>query len=317
MKKLTKEEYRSGYGDPAEIGDGTVSLYETGPEDCRLPKRRPVSHKYSYGRALIIGGCRGFSGAPRLAANACERSGAGLTHVMVPESIYPIVAACCDGAVVTPLCTAEQGSVGTGALEEVLPVLKAADACAVGPGLGRSEEAHRLVSGILREADCPLVLDADALTICGMETELLSVCKVPVILTPHEGEFKRLGGDLSQGRLEGALAFAARYPNAVLVLKGHGTLICSGSEVFVNPTGSAAMAKGGSGDVLSGMLCALLAQGFEPLFAARTAAYLHGLAGDLASRELGEYCVTPSDLIGHLPAAFRTVTTAEAGAAVG
>ena len=114
------------------------------------------------------------------------------------------------------------------------------------------------------------------------------------------------------GRLAGALRFAGAHPNAILLLKGYGTLIASGESVTVNPTGSPAMAKGGSGDVLCGILCALLAQGFEPLFSARAAAYLHGLAGDLACAALGEYSLTPSDLIRFLPEAFKTVCEEQA-----
>lgn len=307
MRQLTIEEYRNRFYDLSHP-EKTVMLYEIGPEDCCLPRRRPVSHKYSYGRAVIIGGCKGFSGAPWLAANACERSGAGLSCVMVPESIYPIVAMRCDGAVVMPLPSTKEGAVSSEALKETLSTLKNATSCAIGPGLGRSEAAAELLAGVLQEAECPLVLDADALSICGKHMEWLKDSKAPVILTPHEGEFKRLGGDLSRGRLNGALAFTERYPNVILILKGYGTLVCSGREIAVNPTGSPAMAKGGSGDVLCGTLCALLAQGFNPLFSARTAVYLHGLAGDLACRELGEYSLTPSDMIRYLPAAFRTVT---------
>lgn len=307
MKQLGLEAYRSRYMDESDCRGKSVTLQETEAEDCRLPERKPVSHKYSYGRALIIGGCTGFSGAPVLAANACERSGAGLTHLVVPESIYPIAAARCDGAVVTPVAATEEGAVSRRAVEAILPLLRKADACVIGPGLGLSEDARETVECVVREADCPLVLDADALTICGRNMELLTVCRRPVILTPHEGEFRRLGGDLSGGRLAGARKFTAEHPKVILILKGYGTLVCSGEHMAVNPTGSPAMAKGGSGDVLSGILCALLAQGFNPLFAARTAVYLHGLAGDVASEELGEYCVAPSDLIRCLPTAFRTV----------
>ena len=307
MKKISTEEYEERYQDPGISGQDDLVLCQIEAEDCRLPRRAPRTHKYSYGRALIIGGSVGFSGAPALAANACERSGAGLTHLMVPKSIYTIAAARCDGAVVTPVNGTEDGATGTEAMEQIRPYLKTANACAVGPGLGRGEEAQKLVPEIIRAAECPLILDADSLTICGTDRSLLADCRVPVILTPHEGEFKRLGGCLLSGRLAGAAAFTAEYGNVILVLKGSGTLVCAGDEVTVNPTGSAAMAKGGTGDVLCGILCALLAQGFDPLFSARTAVYLHGLAGDLACRELGEYSVTPSDLIRFLPEAFKTV----------
>lgn len=307
MKKLRFETYQIKYFAPDAVAEEGISLYETEAEDCRLPKREPRSHKYSYGRALIIGGCVGFSGAPVLTASACERSGAGLTHLMVPKSIYSIAAARCDGAVVTPLETDGNGAFSAEALDRILTYLETASACAVGPGLGQGEGAQKIVEEVIRRADCPLVLDADALTICGKNPELLNACKVPVVLTPHEGEFRRLGGSLEGGRIAGARRFAKEHENAVLILKGYGTLIASGEMVAVNPTGSPAMAKGGSGDVLCGILCALLAQGFEPLFSARAAVYLHGLAGDLACGAVGEYSLTPSDLIRFLPEAFKTV----------
>lgn len=305
MRQIGLEEYARLTGDSGRRPEGTFSLTLAEGADFVLPRRKAQTHKYSYGRALLIGGSVGFSGAPVLAANACERSGAGLTQLLVPESIYSIAAARCDGAVVSPLPAGPDGAVSEAAAERVLPALARANVCAVGPGLGLGEAPARLVAAVLREAKCPVILDADALTLCGREPELLELCRAPLLLTPHEGEFRRLGGELEAGRLAGALDFTARHGSAVLLLKGYGTLVCRGREVSVNPTGSPAMAKGGSGDVLCGILAALLAQGFDPLFSARCAAYLHGLAGDLACAELGEYCVTPSDLIRFLPAAFR------------
>ncbi len=275
--------------------------------DYALPGRKNVSHKYSYGRALILAGSTGFSGAPVLAANACERSGAGLTHLAVPESIYSIAASRVDGAVVTPLPADETGAMSAKALDRILPLLRRADACVIGPGLGTGKEAGEVVLNVIRSAECPLVLDADALTVCGRNMKLLEEARVPLILTPHEGEFKRIGGDLTAGRLSAVRKFCARFPDVILVLKGYGTLVARGESIAVNPTGGPAMAKGGSGDVLCGILCALLAQGFEPLFSARCGVFLHGLSGDLACRDLGEYSVTPSDLIGHLPEAFTAL----------
>ena len=307
MKRLSRAEYEQLFSDfGSQVGD-TYSLLFPSAADFRLPQRKPVSHKYSYGRALIIAGSVGFSGAPVLAANACERSGAGLTHLVVPDAIYPIAASRCDGSVVTPLQSTLGGSLSTHALDRLLPLLERASACVIGPGLGLGNDSETIVAEVIRSAKCPLVLDADALTICGRTPELLSSCRSPLILTPHEGEFRRLGGDLSGGRLAGALSFCAKH-EVILILKGYGTLVCRGGEVSVNPTGSPAMAKGGSGDVLCGILCALLAQGFDPLFSSRCAVFLHGLAGDLARDALGEYCVTPSDLIRFLPGAFRQLT---------
>ena len=306
MEVLTPRAYEARFQDPAPEG---VGIQQIGPEDVRLPERNPRGHKYTFGRALIVAGAEGYSGAPALAANACERSGAGLTRLIVPRSIYPIVAARCDGAVVTPAEADDAGGFSGDAAAALLPHLKTASACVIGPGLGRGSGAGRLIAAALREAACPLVLDADALHYLGAHLWLLDRCAAPVILTPHAGEFRYLGGDLTHGRLAGAHAFAMEHPNVVLILKGAGTLVCHGEETTVNPTGSAALAKGGTGDVLAGILCALLAQGMAPTEAARCAVYLHGLAGDIAAEAVGPYCLAPSDLIAHLPDAFRRVLT--------
>ena len=307
MRQISLEEYQKRYRDQGKPGLGALRLYETADTDLRLGRRDPISHKYSYGRALILAGSRGYSGAPVLAANACERAGAGLTQLCVPENIYPIAAARCDGAVVTPLPADREGGFAASAPEEILPLLEKAKACVLGPGLGLGVGAQELVRGVLRAARCPLVLDADGLTACAGEPGLLDEGPSPLLLTPHEGEFRRLGGDLTQGRLAGALRFCAEHPRVILVLKGYGTLIVRGGEAVVNPTGGPAMAKGGTGDVLCGILAALLAQGFEPWFSACCAVYLHGLAGDLAAGALGEYCLAPSDLIAFLPQAFEQI----------
>ncbi len=302
MRELSLAQYAEKYRDSLSPPEGDYMLSESEPSDFPLPKRAPITHKYSYGRALVIAGSRGYSGAPALAANACERSGAGLTRLLVPESIYSVAALKVDGAVVTPLEEA-----AAGAIPEVLTYLQTASACVIGPGLSAGDGASALVRAVVRNAACPLILDADALTVCAGEPALLRQCRAPLLLTPHEGEFRRLGGDLSEGRLKGALQFTREYPALTLILKGYGTLVCRGGDVTVNPTGGPAMAKGGAGDVLCGILCALLAQGFEPGFAARCGVWLHGLAGDLCAGELGEYSVTPSDLIRRLPQAFMTL----------
>ncbi len=304
MKCLTPRDYELQFSDRS-AADAAVMVTEV--SDLHLPAREKRSHKYSNGQALIIAGAEGYSGAPVLAANACERSGAGLTRLIVPRSIYSIAAVKCDGAVVTPLDADRSGAFSAGATEALLPYLNSATACLIGPGLGLGEGARALVSYALHETSSPLILDADALTVAGKYPWMLEKCHEPMILTPHEGEFERLGGDLSNGRLAGALAFSEAHENIILVLKGHGTLVCQGGQAFVNPTGSPALAKGGTGDVLAGILCALLAQGIEPLEAARSAVYLHGLAGDLAEAETGPYSLTPSDVIRYLPKAFCSI----------
>lgn len=307
MRELSLAQYAEKYRDSHVPPEGRCTLAESEASDFRLPKRAPDTHKYSYGRALVIAGSRGYTGAPVLAANACERSGAGLTRLLVPACIYPVAALKVDGAVVTPLEEAADGTASAGAIPEVLAYLQTANACVIGPGLGAGEGVRALVRAVVQNAACPLILDADALTVCAGEPALLRQCRAPLILTPHAGEFRRLGGDLTEGRLAGALQFTREYPNLTLILKGCGTLVCRGGDVSVNPTGGPAMAKGGVGDVLCGILCALLAQGFAPDFAARCGVWLHGLAGELCARELGEYSVTPSDLIRRLPQAFMAL----------
>ena len=307
MKRLSLEEYSAKYMDKTDEGTAGLGPREAEASDYFLPQRSPLSHKYSYGRALLIAGAKGYSGAPVLTANACERSGAGLTHLMTPESVYPITAMRCDGSVVTPLPATQQGSISKAALPQILEQLQKANACAIGPGLGTGPDSKELVRSILLEASCPLVLDADALTVLAGDLTPLDAARAPLILTPHAGEFKRLGGDLTEGRLRGALRFTRRHANVILILKGYGTLICRGEEALVNPNGGPGMAKGGTGDVLCGILCALLAQGFDPWFAAGCAVWLHSCAGDFAVEELGEYSLAPSDLIRNLPKAFRVL----------
>ena len=307
MKRLSLEEYSAKYMDKTDEGTAGLGPREAEASDYFLPQRSPLSHKYSYGRALLIAGAKGYSGAPVLTANACERSGAGLTHLMTPESVYTITAMRCDGAVVTPLPATQKGSISKAALPQILEQLQKANACTIGPGLGTGPDSKELVRSILLEASCPLVLDADALTVLAGDLTPLDAARAPLILTPHAGEFKRLGGDLTEGRLRGALRFTRRHANVILILKGYGTLICRGEEALVNPNGGPGMAKGGTGDVLCGILCALLAQGFDPWFAAGCAVWLHGCAGDFAVEELGEYSLAPSDLIRNLPKAFRVL----------
>ena len=308
MLPLTQYEYETRFCDQSKPIDAAFRLALTEKEDCLMPARRLTIHKYNCGRALILAGSEGYPGAPVLAANACERSGAGLTTLMVPRTIYEIAAIKCSGAVVTPLPASADGTSAPEALEKILPALEKADACVIGPGFGTGEASRQIVHSVLIHARCPLVLDADALTLCARETDFLSSCRSQLVLTPHEGEFRRLGGSTEDGRLAGAAAFLHAHPELILILKGYGTLVCHGNEIAVNPTGNPAMAKGGSGDVLCGILCALLAQKKEPYTAAKKAVYLHGLAGDLAKEEFGEYSVTPSDLIDLLPQAFKAVS---------
>ena len=263
------------------------------------PPRKQNTHKGNYGRVLILAGAECYTGAPALAARAALRTGAGLIFLGVPRAVYPIVASKLDEPMVFPLPD-EQGRMSVAALPEIFRRLDTADACLLGPGLGRSEALDELVLEIVRHCKCPLVLDADGINAAAAHKDVLRGAACPLILTPHEGEFRRLTDAAETDRINGAEAHANDL-HAVVLRKGHETIITNGMMTYVNRTGNAGMATGGSGDVLAGILVSLLGQGVPPLEAAATAAWIHGAAGDLAAQELGQYAMAPNDLIERLP----------------
>lgn len=265
-----------------------------------LPHRLQDSHKGDYGRVLILGGAVGYTGAPALAAMAAARTGAGLVFVGVPEKAWPIVAGKLLEPMVFPM-PEEDGTVSEAAIDPVLQRLHGMDACLIGPGLGRSPGAEALVKAVLQQATCPVVVDADGINVLEGHIDLLRGAACPVILTPHAGEFRRLGGDLDHcSRLHAAIAMQ-RKTGATILLKGHRTLTCGERENYVNFTGNPGLATGGSGDVLAGILVSLLGQGLPPAEAAALAAWLHGRAADLVARRIGEPGLLPSDLLKVLP----------------
>ncbi len=261
-----------------------------------LPRRRRDAHKGDFGRVLILGGSVGFSGAPALAARAAVSSGAGLVTAAVPPEVWSATAGLYTGAMVMPW-PADDG-----------PMLEKAarcDAVLVGPGLGQSERARRLTLALAQSLTCPLVIDADGLNILAGHIDSLTGRHGPTILTPHEGEFARLTGCVLpvEDRVGQAADFARRH-GCTLVLKGHRTVTAGpDGACTVNTTGNPGMARGGSGDALSGLILSLLGQGFHE--AAAMAVWLHGRAGDLAAGEIGEYGMTVDDLIAHIPAAMK------------
>lgn len=263
------------------------------------PPRDQNTHKGDYGRILILAGSEGFTGAPSLAAKGALRTGAGLIFTGVPRTVYPIVAAKLDAPMVFPLPD-EDGRLSADALDMILEKLETADACLLGPGMGRSTGVEALVLALIRRCRCPLVLDADGINAAAGHIDVLRGAACPVILTPHEGEFRRLTQAPETDRIIGAMAIA-RETGAVVLRKGHETVITDGHKTYVNRTGNAGMATGGSGDVLAGILAALLGQGVPPLEAAAAAAWLHGRAGDLAAERLGQYAMGPLDLLEALP----------------
>ena len=263
-----------------------------------LPRRPADGHKGTFGKTLIVGGSVGFTGAPVLAARSALRTGAGLVTVLTHPSAYPIVAANCLEAMARPMPEDYL---------EILGMAEGGNGVLVGPGLGQGQEAAGLVPLLLRRLTGTVVVDADGINLLARHMDILEERPVgSTILTPHDGEFARLGGDLSSGdRLGAARTFAVKH-RCVLVLKGHRTITAwPDGQCFVNPTGNSGMAKGGSGDVLGGMILSLLGQGLSPERAAVCAVWLHGRAGDLAAAEKGEYGMLPSDLIEKIPEAIR------------
>ena len=191
------------------------------------------------------------------------------------------------------------------AFEKIREHLEKCDVCLLGPGLGRSEGTVRLVKEVVRRCTVPLVIDADGIFAVSQNTNILEEASCPIVLTPHKGEFRMLGGDTGEDRIGAARDFATRH-HCTLVYKGHRTVTaCGDGSVYLNTTGNPGMGKGGSGDVLAGILTALIGQGFSPETAAYTAVFLHGKAGDLCAQRLGEYSMTPSDMVGALPYVFQ------------
>lgn len=263
------------------------------------PPRKQNTHKGDYGRVLMIAGAEGFTGAPSLAAKAALRTGSGLIFTGVPRCVYPIVASKLDAPMVFPLADLD-GKLAMEALPAILEKLERADACLLGPGLGRSEDLDRLIPEIIRHCRCPLVLDADGINAVAGHINVLRGAACPIVLTPHEGEFRRLTRKPEQDRVSGAQSLA-KETGCIILRKGHETVITDGRKIYVNRTGNAGMATGGSGDVLAGILVSLLGQKVPPLQAAAAAAWLHGTAGDLAAVELGQYAMGPNDLLDKLP----------------
>lgn len=270
-----------------------------------LPAAQLESHKGNFGKLLMLCGSRGFTGAAALAAKAALRTGAGLVYLGVPEAVYPILAAKLDEPVVFPLPCDGGGRFSEAALPEIRSRLGGMDACLIGPGIGDSRETRKVVYGVLKAAHCPLILDADGINALEGHIDRVDKAEAPVVLTPHAGEFRRMGGALEEGRLTGAGKMAERT-GAVVILKGYRTVVAGRSgEIYVNSTGNPGMATGGSGDVLSGILTCLLGQGMKPEQAAAAAVWIHGAAGDLCRERLGRRSMLPTDMIEALSEILR------------
>lgn len=264
-----------------------------------LPDRKENAHKGNFGRVLLLCGSRGFTGAAYLAAMGALRAGAGLVYLGVPECIYQIEAIKLNEAIVFPLPDRE-GMLCPEAIPLLAERLPQMDALVLGCGLGQSDGTEAVVRWVLEQARCPVVLDADGINLLSRHRDVLRGRAGATILTPHQGEFLRLGFSIGEDRMASARQ-AARELGCVMVLKGHGTCVTDGQREYINPTGNPGMAVGGSGDVLAGIIGGLLGQGLPSLEAAACGCWLHGAAGDKCARELGQYGMLPTDMLNALP----------------
>lgn len=285
-------------------------LYQLEPDDVfhRLPIRPVDTHKGECGRVFILAGSPGLTGAAAMSAMGCVRSGAGLIVVGTPASCNPILEVKLTEAMTIPLPETDSGTISGKALKEIEMRLRWATVCAIGPGLGRVEETVEAILDLISGLTLPVVIDADGLYALAEKPSALKKLPPDTILTPHIGEFARLcecdAAEVKNSRVELVREKAEEW-NAVVLLKGSPTLIgAPDKKVYLNPTGNAGMATGGVGDVLTGVIAALMGQGLSPVDAAFCGAYMHGMAGDRASEEKGFVGLAACDIVDFLPQAF-------------
>jgi NAD(P)H-hydrate epimerase len=272
-----------------------------------LPKRPEDSHKGMYGSVLVVAGGRGMAGAAGLCGAAALRSGAGLVRVACPSEVQPTVASYEPSYMTYPLVGDDDGFLRFESNRARIESLLAhADVLAMGPGLGRSDELTQLVRWVIEEVKVPTVLDADALNALAGDTRILARAKRPLVLTPHPGECARLLGattaDVQSNREASAVKLASG--GNIIVLKGAHTVVTDGARLYVNATGNPGMAKGGAGDVLTGVIAALIGQKVPAFEAAQLGVYVHGLAGDIARDHDGEIGMIAGDIVDALADAF-------------
>ena len=298
--------------DVVEQADVSTFMIDAEYVRATLPQREPTAHKGACGKLFILAGSRGYTGAACMAAESSIRSGVGLCFLGIPSSLNEICEIKLTEVMTRPLpelkkrqCLALRGK------GEISKHLKTATASIIGPGLGLHHETKELVRRIVSEIELPALIDADGLNAFEGAADDLSHCKAPLVITPHPGELSRLLSidteEVVRDRMSYARTAADRF-KCVVLLKGAPTFVSEPSgEVYVNPTGNAGMATGGSGDVLSGIIGALLAQGLAPVEAACCGAYIHGLAADIAAEITGQMAMIPTDIISQLPEAYQTL----------
>ncbi|MCK5548379.1 MAG: NAD(P)H-hydrate dehydratase, partial [Thermoplasmata archaeon] len=272
-------------------------------------RRDRISHKGTYGKLFVIAGSRGFTGAAALSAAAAMRAGSGLVYLGIPQSLNPILETKLTETITLPLPETSEATISAGAYGRIMKMAETSDCAIVGPGISTNAETAALVKRLLENLGLPLVIDADGLNCIGSETDYLRRYAHPLIVTPHPGEMSRLCGlsvgEITKNAWKVARDFAVEN-SLVVILKGAQTVVAqSDGKVFLNITGHAGIASGGTGDVLTGIIGSLVGQGYEPNDAAKLAVFLHGRAAELSGK--GDYSLIASDIIEALPAAFAEI----------
>jgi NAD(P)H-hydrate epimerase len=302
-------------GIPPQLIEGTaIKTFLLGPEELALGllEPRPAhAHKGDYGHLFVLAGSPGKTGAAALVCTGALRMGAGLVTLGIPASLNPILEVKLTEAMTAPLPDAGSGYLVADAVGKILQLLEGKTAIALGPGISTDTQVQEVLAKVIPETTLPLVIDADGLTALASRSQILKQDNGSAVLTPHPGEMARLMGITAQevqaDRIAIAKSCAASY-NSIVVLKGNRTVIASPEgETYINATGNPGMATGGSGDVLTGLIGGLVAQGLPPLEAAKWGVFLHGLAGDMAAAEIGEISLIAGDLIDYLPDALLEV----------
>lgn len=266
-----------------------------------FPRRPADAHKGTMGTLCALTGSFGFAGAAVLSAKAALKTGVGLHYQVLPERIYPLFGAAVHESVCVPVRGNAAGTLCPADTEAILPIIEKANAVLIGCGMGNSESTAAVLSFVLHHAHCPLIIDADGINALAQHKHILNDCQTEIILTPHMKEFSRLSGinmeEILADPAKAAYDFSLSHTNCTLVLKGHRTYIAKNVEIYENIAGNSGMAKGGSGDVLAGVIASLTAQGILPFEAAVTGVHCHALAGDIAAAKYSQTAMLPSDII--------------------
>lgn len=277
-----------------------------------LPPRRKDAHKGDFGHVFVLAGSAGLTGAAYLTSQAALLSGSGLVTLGIPESLNPIMERKLTEVMTKPLAQTKEKTLSLKAMAQIKKILPGIDALAVGPGLSRNSQTQKLVLKLLLSVRRPLVLDADALNALIGKLATLNKIKAAVVITPHPGEMARLLAlsiaQVQKNRIKIAKSFAKKY-NLVIVLKGHRTVVAGrNGATYINKTGNPGMASGGCGDVLTGIIASFLGQGINPFEAAKSAVYVHGLAGDVVAKVKGKASLVATDLLNKLPQVLKKVS---------